>query len=103
MAEKTSVKNIEAMAKTHKDFIREVKISNDKVPATIQYTDDQVQDIKRFCCSSSIVHSTPLGFDKTFNLGDVHVTVDVFKHLAVKRRQTDDHPIFAGPMFLHGN
>ena len=26
-----------------------------------------------------------------------------FKHLAVTRQATDDHPIFAGPMFLHGN
>jgi hypothetical protein len=27
----------------------------------------------------------------------------VFKYLAVTKRSTDDHPIIAGPIFLHGN
>lgn len=41
--------------------------------------------------------------DKTFNLSDLHVTDTVLKDLAVKRRDTDEHPIFGGPLFLHGN
>lgn len=31
------------------------------------------------------------------------MTVGVFKQLAVKRRDTGEHPLFVGPMFLHGN
>ncbi|GFO05745.1 hypothetical protein PoB_003225000 [Plakobranchus ocellatus] len=41
-----------------------------------------------------------LGFDKTFNLSNVHVNVCVYKCLAVKRRSTNDHPIFCGPLLL---
>ena len=42
-----------------------------------------------------------LGFDKTFNLGDTHVTVGVFKHMAVKSNVTAEHPIIVGPIYLH--
>ena len=44
-----------------------------------------------------------LGFDKTFNLGEIHVTLGVFKQLANTLIDTLNHPIFAGPMFLHGH
>ena len=44
-----------------------------------------------------------LAFDKTFDLFIVHVTVSVYKCLAVKRRATNDHPIFCGPLLLHEN
>ena len=54
-------------------------------------------DIKRFCCSGI----TPLGFDKTYNLGEVFVTASAYKQLAVLNTQTDDHPIMLGPTFLH--
>jgi len=57
----------------------------------------------RLCCSSPHGQTTVLGFDKTYNLGDIHVTASVFQHLAVTRTRTDEHPIFAGLMFLHGN
>ena len=36
-------------------------------------------------------------------MAEVHVTATVFKNLAVKRRKTGEHPIFLGPIFLHGN
>ena len=44
-----------------------------------------------------------LGIDKTFNLSDLHVTGTVYKCLSVKRRDTGAHPIFCGPLLLHGN
>ena len=44
-----------------------------------------------------------LGIDKTYNLSGVLVTVAVYKCLSVKRRDTDAHPIFCGPLSLHGN
>jgi hypothetical protein len=40
--------------------------------------------------------------DKTYNLGDVHVTPTVFKDFSVKRRQRE-HPITFGPTFIHTN
>jgi hypothetical protein len=52
-------------------------------------------DIRRFCCSRPSAHSTVLGVDKTFNLGELHVTATVFKNLAVGRQTTDNFPISA--------
>ena len=90
---------------THgREFVRAVQTTKDKVPCIILYTDDQIEDVKRFCCSAPSARTTVLGVDKTFMLaGDLHVTLVVFKNLAVKRRDTHEHPTFAGPLFLHGN
>ena len=65
--------------------------------------DDQLQDIRRFCCNSHLAETSILGVDKTFNLGQLHVTVTVFKNLAMLRRSTGQHPIFLGPMYIHGS
>jgi hypothetical protein len=56
--------------------------------------------MKIFC---AVPDGAVLGFDKTFNLADIHVTVAVFKHKAVRKYDTRDHPIFFGPFFFHGN
>ena len=87
---------------TH-EFVQQVSLSKDKVPTIVLFTEEQIMDVNRFCCSVPVAHTTVLGFDKTFNLGELHVTVGVFKNLAVTRRDTGDHPIFTGPIFLHGN
>jgi hypothetical protein len=84
-------------------YIQLVLKQQGKVPCIILYTEEQISDIKRFCCAPITAQSTVLGVDKTFNLSDLHVTVTVFKNLALKRRTTGAHPIFCGPMFLHGN
>ena len=47
--------------------------------------------------------TTILKFDKTFNCCEIHVTVSGFKELAVVHRDTGDHPLFFGPIMLHGN
>ena len=36
-------------------------------------------------------------------LGQIHVTAGVFKNLSVTRKTTGDHPLFLGPMYLHGH
>ena len=84
-------------------FLQLILRQRQKVPCIVLYTQDQLQDLKRFCCPPMSGHSTVLGIDKTFNLGTVHVTVTVFKCLAVKTKRRKDFPIFCGPMFLHGN
>ncbi|GFN78806.1 hypothetical protein PoB_000531200, partial [Plakobranchus ocellatus] len=71
-----------------------------KVPFVILYTEEQISDIKRFCCPPVTVESTVLGFDKTFSLSNVDVTVSAYKCLAVKRRSTNDHLIFCGLLLL---
>ena len=94
--------NLENMVKTDGTFVRSVKVSQGRVPAAVLYTDDQMKDLQRFCFSGPLAKTTVLGFDKTFNLSELHVTAAVFKNLAVKRRQTGEHPLFLGPMVLHG-
>lgn len=74
---------VEQRAKGGHDFVRRVITGPGNVPSVILYTDQQIADIKRFCCSSSSAHSTVLSIDKTYNLGDMFVTVSCFKNLAV--------------------
>lgn len=81
-------------------FVQQVINFKSKVPSVICYLPDQIQDMKIFC---AVPDGAVLGFDKTFNLADIHVTVAVFKHKAVRKYDTRDHPIFFGPFFFHGN
>ena len=62
------------------------------------YTDEQIQDVKRFCARDG---GAILGIDKTYNLEQLHLTTTVFKNLAVDRTDTGEPPIFLGPSFLH--
>lgn len=81
-------------------FVQQVINFKSKVPSVICYLPDQIQDMKRFY---AVPDGAVLGFDKTFNLADIHVTVAVFKHKAVLKYDARDHPIFFGPFFFHGN
>ncbi|XP_034015727.1 uncharacterized protein LOC117501034 [Thalassophryne amazonica] len=72
-------------------------------PAVILYTEEQLHDLRRFCFSKSVAENTVLGIDKILNLTNFCVTTTSFKNLALIRRTTRDHPIFMGPMFIHGN
>ena len=74
-----------------------------RIPAVIMYIDEQLQDVRRFCCSAPIGETAVLGVDTTFNMGQFHVTVTVFNNLAVLRRDTGEHPICFGPMYIHGS
>ena len=94
-----NVQGVENMVYTH-PFVQQVIHTKDKVPTVILYTQEQLLDIERSCMKQGIV----LGFDKTFNLSkDVHVTACAFKQQSVKRVSTREHPIFLGPMMLHGS
>ena len=71
---------------------------NNKPPSVICYTDDQLKDLQQFLKSDK-VHI--LGVDRTFNLGAVFVTNFVYKNTKVTIKESGDHPIFVGPLFLH--
>ena len=64
----------------------------------IYYTDDQLKDLQQFLKSDK-VHI--LGVDRTFNLGAVFVTNFVYKNTKVTSKESGDHPIFVGSLFLH--
>lgn len=74
-----------------------------KSPGIILYTEEQLQDFRRSCCAGALNVSTEVGVDKTLNLGLVHLTVIAFKQPSVTRKMTGEHPVFLGPMYLHGN
>ena len=53
-------------------------------PVITLYSKQQITDVKCFCGTGR----TFLGVDKTYNLGDVHVTPTVFKDFSVKRKDS---------------
>ena len=60
-------------------------ISGVNHPIVTLFTDQQIVDLKRFCCKEE---GTALSIDKTYNLGDFHVTPTIYKDLSVIRRCT---------------
>ena len=44
-----------------------------------------------------------LSVDRTFNVSTLFVTVTVFKHKAVVRKNSGDFLLFLGPVLLHGD
>jgi hypothetical protein len=92
---------IQNMAREGDSLVRKVIISSGNVPTIILYTDEQISDIRRFCCSGPNAASTVFGVDKTYNLGEMFVTVSCFKHLAVTRINTGGNPLFFGPIMIH--
>ena len=80
-------------------FIRRMYQGKNGVPSIVLYTDQNFHLMKNMCCDGE--RTTVLGVDKTFNLGPVFVTATVFKHLALYRLGTTNHPLMLGPIFLH--
>lgn len=93
-----NVQCVENMVHEHK-FVQSVVHIKDTVPSVICYTEDQLLDLQRSC----LYHNEVLGFDKTYNLGDVHVTVSAYKNVTVRNTETGEHPIMLGPVLLHGS
>ena len=89
---------VEEMTKNHA-FVQSVKhLHGLNHPVITLFTDQQITDIKRFCCKDD---GGVLGMDKTYYLGQFHVTPTVFKDKSVIKRKTNDHPICFGPTFIH--
>jgi len=83
-------------------FVKRVILRQGFSPVIVAYTDQQVQDLKRFCCPATPPFMrTVVGVDRTFNLGSCFVTVTVYRNMSVLRKTTRDHPIFLGPVMLH--
>jgi hypothetical protein len=86
-------------------FVRKVITGKGNIPSIILYTDAQIADVRRFCCSAPMAEATVLGVDKTYNLCDMYVTVFCFKNLAVTRPSSEGggHPLFIGPILIHAD
>ncbi|XP_060555812.1 uncharacterized protein LOC132716534 [Ruditapes philippinarum] len=91
---------VEEMVKNNGCVQRVCHVQGLNHPVITLYNNQQICDIKRFCCKEG---GEILGLDKTFNLGDFHVTPTVFKDRSVLRRTNMEHPICFGPTFIHTN
>jgi len=67
------------------------------VPSIIPYT-RQTCKLKNFCFANGSV----LAVNKTFKHGAIYVTVTVYKNLGLIHQHTNELPVFAGHLFLHG-
>ena len=95
------IRHVETLLQQH-PFVQRVWQGKGVVPCVVLHNEEQMLDLKRFCCSAPAGQSAVLGFDKTFNLTNLHVTIAVFKNLSVFREGTENHPLFIGPIFIHG-
>lgn len=77
-------------------FIKEVLTTkSQKPPSVICYTDEQLTLL-----TNAIDNGCILGIDRTFNLSSCFLTVICFKCHNVDSRDTNDHPILMGSLFL---
>jgi len=79
-------------------FMKEIVQLAGKPPSVILYTDEQLQDLKKFCTSES---KQIIGVDRTFNLGATYVTLTVFHNYNLIRKISNNPPIMMGPCYLH--
>ena len=93
------IAQLQSRVASNDPFVRFVGHSSGKTPSIILFSDEQIRDVKNLCCNGQTV----LGFDKTFNLCNMHVTVSCFKQLSVVRHSTGEPPLFLGPAFIHDN
>lgn len=78
-------------------FVQEVKFG--KTPEVVVSFEQQLDDLVRFCCNPK--QFSVLGIDPTFSLGKFFVTVTTYKHLMLRKKSTNAHPVFIGPCFIH--
>ena len=67
----------------HDDFIRCIIACKNRIPRIVLYTEDQIRNIHEFCFDRR--RGSVLGFDKTYNLGDIYITPSVYKNKALQR------------------
>jgi len=85
-------------------FVKCVFFVQGSCPSIVLYTDQQLIDLKR-SCSADTTESlrSVMAVDRTFNLSSLFLTITVFKNRSVTRKNTQEPPVFLGPMFLHGD
>ena len=85
---------LEVLMLNENDFMH----TKGQIPSIILYNKEQMKDFKK-CITNN--DEPRVGIDRTFNLGSFYVTWFVYKNNRVVRKESNDHPIFLGPIFLH--
>ena len=78
-------------------FVRGIRAAPD--PAIVIAEDYQLDDMNRFCTSSS--EFGILTVDPTFSLGEFDVTPVTYRHLLLETKRNRNNPVFLGPVLIH--
>ena len=81
------------------NFVHSVSFSDGVM--SVVGTNQQLNDVLRFCANDNPGFSSVLGNDLTFNLGDFYVTPTVYENMMVKNKVIGKHASFIGPALIH--
>ncbi|XP_068232727.1 uncharacterized protein [Palaemon carinicauda] len=85
-----------------RNFVRHVGYDEKgEVDSLILYTEEQILDLCRFCCSR--FSRSVLGVKTLFKDQGFNVTVLTYTNYSVIHVPTGKHPLFIGPVFIHKN
>ena len=79
-------------------FIRDV-VCND-LPTVVLFTDQQIDNLVKFCCLQKPGFVSELGVDLTFQLGPFYLLVTSYKNTLLEVKKTKNAPSFLGPMMI---
>lgn len=84
-------------------FLQEVLFRNGRQPSYVLYTAQSLADLERFCTNTSmpIKFRSVLAVDTTYNVSNYYVTQTTYRNLSLLHRNTQKHPWFPGPIFVH--
>ena len=94
-------KNIRSPADLHQPFLRKFCLQSEGQPKFVLFLDQTLKDIERFCCNKN--RNTILAFDTTFNIGEYYFTQSTYQNLSLLHQNSNKHPWFPGPVFVHHN
>jgi len=63
-------------------------VSFDDAISWVLFTDQQLNDIERFCTNRNSTTNSVFGIDPTFNLGNFYVMVTTYENLLLVNRKT---------------
>lgn len=95
------MQKIYELVESGNSLVKSIIHEKGKAPGLVLYTDDQIDDMKALCCNGQTV----LGVSKPVHLCGVTVTTTYFTQIRVTRKssRSNNHPVFLGPLFIHGD
>lgn len=84
----------------HTSFVR--KVDNSSNPCVVLASNQQLQDVKRFCNNPAkfSVLGLDATFNATFNFGKLYITLTTYRKVLLRTKE-NTHPVRTGPTLLH--
>ena len=82
-----------------KAYVRDIKTLPD--PAIVIASDEQLDDLVRFCAPPVGIESCIMTVDPTFSLGEFECTPVTYRQLLVQTCRGKVSPVFLGPVLIH--